>query len=161
MKLSRAGWNNVLIFSIMAYILLINTTHNSLFGDDENDSGELTLLPEASVILALQVNQSLVIERIGQSWRTRPVKSASSQALSAMMMAWQDSKGLTLAEPPQVSSTNATVVTLTLAGEEQPLVLMFYVDSDQVLVHNKRHQRWLSIAPEIYRQLFPKELNNA
>ena len=49
MKLSRTGWNNVIIFSVMIIILLINATNDRLFpeGDSVNDK---TILPEHSVI---------------------------------------------------------------------------------------------------------------
>ena len=53
MKLSRAGWNNVIIFSVIIFILLINVTNKKLFSDNESStSAEKSILPEHSVILS-------------------------------------------------------------------------------------------------------------
>ena len=35
-KLSRTGWNNVIIFSVMAFILLINVTQNRHIRNDSD-----------------------------------------------------------------------------------------------------------------------------
>ena len=37
-KLSRAGWNNVIIFAVMGFILIINATNKNVF-DRDSDNG--------------------------------------------------------------------------------------------------------------------------
>ena len=72
MKLSRTGWNNVIIFSVMIIILLINATNDRLFPEGEA-ANDKTLLPEHSVILTLAINFSdsrqLTFERVGRAWK--------------------------------------------------------------------------------------------
>lgn len=160
MKLSRTGWNNVIIFSIMAYILLINTTHNTLFGGSSNDSGQIALLPANSLILTVKVNNQVTIERIGQTWRSNPVKQVPSQSLSAMIMAWQQSYGTTLAQEPLVDVNAATVVSIALAGQEQPAIFLVINSDNQTLIKLPNDDQWLSIAPEIFQQLLPNNIVN-
>ena len=71
-KLSRTGWNNVIIFAVMAFILLINMTQNNTLKDTALVQDEIKLIEEHSVILSLTVNQQTNIERIGQTWRAQP-----------------------------------------------------------------------------------------
>ena len=72
MKLSRTGWNNVIIFSVMIIILLINATNDRLFPDGESGSDKY-ILPEHSVILTLAINfadnRQLTFERVGRAWQ--------------------------------------------------------------------------------------------
>lgn len=158
MKLSRTGWNNVIIFSVMAYILLINTTHNTLFGGSTNDSGQVSLLPADSLILTVKVNNQVTIERIGQTWRSHPVKPVPSQSLSAMIMAWQQSYGTTLAQEPIVDINAATVVSITIAGETEEQVFLVVRTENQTLIKLTNNDLWLSIADEIYQQLLPNNI---
>jgi len=55
MKLSRTGWNNVIIFSVMIIIIMINATNDKLFPEDAEQTASQTLLPEHSVILTLSI----------------------------------------------------------------------------------------------------------
>jgi len=84
MKLSRTGWNNVIIFSVMIFILVINVTNKKLYSSDDNQSDEQnTIFAKHAVILSLAVNQQVTIERIGRTWRATPAK-ISGQALEQM-----------------------------------------------------------------------------
>ena len=71
-KLSRSGWNNVIIFSVMGFILLINLTQKNTFMHATPENTEQFLIAEHAVILSLTVNQQTHIERIGQTWRSMP-----------------------------------------------------------------------------------------
>ena len=95
MKLSRTGWNNVIIFSVMIIILLINATNDRLFpeGDSVNDK---TILPEHSVILTLVINFSdnrkLTFERVGRAWKMASrglLVDLSNQQIDQLMLVWQ------------------------------------------------------------------------
>ena len=76
MKLSKTGWNNIIIFSVMLLILMINATNDKLFPDGESDNenkAEQLILPEHAVILALEIHyidhKKVLIERIGRRWQ--------------------------------------------------------------------------------------------
>ncbi|MCI2282550.1 hypothetical protein L3081_02980 [Colwellia sp. MSW7] len=99
-KLSKTAWNNVIIFSVMIIILLINATNDRLFPDDNNTNDTL-LLPEHSVILTLTImpsdDKKIVFERIGRAWQMTSqgvLLDLTNQQIEQIMFAWQQSSGL-------------------------------------------------------------------
>ncbi|WDD98943.1 hypothetical protein [Thalassomonas actiniarum] len=158
MKLSRAGWNNVIIFSVMAMILLIHQMNKGLMEPGENNSGqEVYIIDRHSAILTLEVNQQLVIERIGRTWRATPA-IITGQALDQMMLAWQDNSGTVVEAPAGLEQVSSVVVTLHLAGQEQPQVFSLYPVSEQLFLYHHSQKLWLSLPLPIYRQLLPPSL---
>lgn len=156
MKLSRTAWNNVIIFSVMALILIINFTNDELNPSQERLSkdNEVEILSAHQHILTLAINQEFLVERIGKTWRAMPAK-LSEQALEQMIYAWQQSSGVTIASEPQVLPENATKVTLELAGESQPLILSLYLVNQQLLAFNHQKNIWLQLPAALYQQLLP------
>ncbi len=63
-KLSRAGWNNVIIFAVLGFILLINATNKDVFKSPSDQTTDVSLLGEQAVILTLTINKQFMIERI-------------------------------------------------------------------------------------------------
>lgn len=159
MKLSRSGWNNVIIFSVMAMILLINVTNKQLFESDNNSDtlGEQIILGSDAVILTLAINDQLLIERIGRTWRATP-ENISGQLLEQMMFSWQQASGTTQLEPPQQDRQDAITVTINLAGQAQAQVLSLYPSQDMLLIYHHRQQQWFSLPIPLYRQLIPMTL---
>jgi len=128
MKLSKTAWNNVIIFSVMLIILLINSTNNRLFPD--NDTNDGLVLPEHSIILTLSMtlsnNTTIKFERIARSWKTTNqgmLFDLTNQQIEQMMFAWQQSSGL--------------------------------LQADQLLVYNQRKKLWLALPATMKNQLIP------
>jgi hypothetical protein len=162
MKLSRTGWNNVIIFVVMTFILVINTTNKKLYSDDatNNDSAtEQSLLGDGAVILTLALKNNILIERIGRTWRATPAK-LSRQPLEQMMMSWQQVVGTVLAAPPVVDKKMALIITINIAGQEQATVLSLYSVTDELLVFNQKSQLWFSLPMQIFQQLLPSQVFN-
>jgi len=159
MKLSRTGWNNVIIFVVMIFILVINVTNKKLYSDDVDAAAEQRLLGKGSVILTLALNSNIIIERIGKTWRATPAK-ISGQALEQMMMSWQQVVGNVLATSPVVDKKMALMVKVNLAGQEQETVLSLYSVTDELLVFNHQTQLWFSLPEQIFQQLLPSQVFN-
>jgi len=160
MKLSRTGWNNVIIFVVMTFILVINATNKQLFSEDDTVSTiEQSLLGNGSVILTLALNSNILIERIGRTWRATPTK-LSGQALEQMMMSWQQVTGDVVAEAPIVDQKMALIITINLAGQEEATVLNLYSVADELLVFNHQSQLWFSLPMQIFQQLLPSQVFN-
>lgn len=160
-KLSKTGWNNVIIFAVMGFILLINMTNTKIFSPDENSNNEqeIVLVGTQKVILTLNINNVVAIERIGRTWRAAPA-SISGQALAQMMMSWQQSSGEAMAQAPEVDRQFSLEVKLDIAGEAKPLQLSFYATEQQLLIFNQTSQQWLVMPLAMYGQLFPQEIFN-
>ena len=161
MKLSRTGWNNVIIFSVMIIILLINATNDHLFSEGEGGNDK-HLLPEHSVILTLTINfpdnRQLVFERVGRAWRmTRQglLVDLSNQQIDQMMLAWQQSSGLVQAGDVLVEGLEGIEVIINTATSKHELVYKLYPLVDQLLVFNLNNQLWLALPKAVTHQLVP------
>jgi len=159
MKLSRTGWNNVIIFSVMIIIIFLNFTNNKLFS--RNDDGvytqDVAIFNDHAVILTLTINQQIKIERVGQTWRMTPTKM-KAQALEQMMQSWQQATGNTETLKYDLSKLTAIRVTAILADEDKPQLVSLYPTQDQLLLFNHQKEQWLSLPLAIYYQLLPAEL---
>jgi hypothetical protein len=162
MKLSRAGWNNVIIFSVMAFILLINVTNNKMFSDVEAtvEADSSTLFGQHATILTLTFSPHVVIERIGKTWRATPA-IFSEQALEQMMRSWKKSEGDIVKVPPVLDEKMALVVIVELAGEDEPQQLNLYATDTELLIFNRSIGQWKSFPLAIFSQLVPNEVFSA
>ncbi len=163
MKLSRTGWNNVIIFSVMIIILLINATNDKLFPNEETGaSGERLILPQHSVILTLSIDfsesQQLLLERVGRSWQLTAkgiTLEKSEQQIEQMMFAWQQSSGLVQAADILIDSDLGIEVQIALAGEPEVRTFIVYPLDDQLLIHQQKDNVWLALPATLALQLLP------
>ena len=158
-KLSKTGWNNVIIFAVMGFILLINATNKKIFspGESADNTQSIALIGVQNTILTLTINNVVAIERIGRTWRATPA-SISGQALAQMMMSWQQSSGEAMAQAPDIDRQFSLDVKLDVVGQTQPLQLNFYATDQQLLIFNQTSQQWLVMPLAMYGQLFPQEV---
>ena len=154
MKLSRTGWNNVIIFSVMIFILVINVTNKKLYSSDDQ---QITLFSEHAVILSLEVNQQVSIERIGRTWRAKPAK-ISGQALDQMMLTWHETEGDIISEPPELDRQMALVISVELAGNAEAQLLNLFITNNELLIFNHQQKRWFAFPIAIFSQLIPNEI---
>lgn len=162
MKLSRAGWNNVIIFTVMGFILLINFTNNKIFSDSEStvEIEQATLFGQHATILTLTFYPNITIERIGKTWRATPT-ILQEQALEQMMRSWSNSEGDTLKVAPQIDEKMAFIVKVELAGQDQPHTLKLFATDTELLIYNQTKQLWKSFPLAIFSQLVPNEVFSA
>ena len=160
MKLSKTAWNNVIIFSVMIIILLINTTNERLFPQDQNN--DKLLLPEHSVVLTFSVslenNSRIIFERVGRAWKMTSqgiLLDITNQKIEQMMFAWQQSSGLVQAADIVIDGQVGVKVEISLAGIEQPQQFTLYPLTDQLLVYNVQKKLWLALPAAMSHQLIP------
>lgn len=160
-KLSKTGWNNVIIFVVMAFILLINFTNkkvNSLDANaDTTDEHAVAIIGQQNIILTLTIDNVIAIERIGRTWRATPT-NISGQALEQMMMSWQQSDAELLQQAPDIDRQFSLSAKLDIAGKTEPLALNFYATDQQLLVFKHESSQWLALPIAMYGQLFPQEI---
>ena len=157
-KFSRTGWNNVIIFSVMGFILLINATQKNVKPMIDNASKEqLTLIPEYGVILSLTINQQTHIERIGQTWRSTPAV-IEAQPLNAMMQVWHNVSAELIEPPENLDKSQAIIVSLLLAGQQESEYFLLAQHDDQLIIFKQSTEQWLRLPSAIFYQLAPKEV---
>jgi len=161
MKLSKTAWNNVIIFSVMIIILLINASNDRLFPEN-TDRNNTLLLPKHSVVLALTItfpNQSQIIfERIGRAWKMTSqgmVLNFTNQQIDQLIFTWQQTSGLIQAAEIIIDGKEGTQVKVSLAGIEQDQQFTFYSLTDQLLIFNHQTKIWLAVPSVLSQQLTP------
>jgi len=165
MKLSRTGWNNVIIISVMAMILLINVTNNQLFPKDEDKVEQINnqqrLLSEHAVILSFAIADTLLIKRNGSLWQMQNMSDSNQYSIASidhLMTTWQQSEGLVQASEIEIAGLEGTTIIIELAGVNKALHFTLYGLSDQLLIHKHQTNTWLAFPPQLYTQLIP--INN-
>lgn len=127
LRLSQKGWNNVIIFTMLAMILMLNI---SSFQSDDSHLPE-PIIEQGSILLSLQIDQD-VIERAGQTWRfssASPMASSAvlegqAGALAALVNNWQRALVKSQNEvSAELLKSPDFVVVLWLAGERNGRVL--------------------------------------
>lgn len=174
MKLSKTGWNNVIIFSVMIMILLINVTSKKLFTDEsanQADSSQQSILADHSVILTLAINNQLMFQRSGVNWQIIDIASGkevalklTNQQIEQVMLAWQQSTGLVQADDIIIEGQKGIAVTVGIAGKAQAEQFTLYPLIDQLLLYkhsSKQNQQgvWLALPQALTAQLLPCCLN--
>lgn len=127
-RLSRRGWNNVLIFATLLLILLFNQSGKFLSDPTAPDAAHL--LPTDIPVMKIEFG-SHQLERVGQGWRLRPSSALSEAELAQIVQRWQTAEPLLLGEG---SLASGLVVVIWLAGEEQGRVFGLQQRDDGVLV---------------------------
>lgn len=156
MKLSKSAWNNVIIFTVMIFILLINLTNDHLFSESaNNEKGEHFLFSEHAVILTLTLTyispetsniKNINIARVGQSWKSSSTK-LSLQAIEQLVQAWQQASGLIQADNIEITGLVETSAIISLAGDNNEYLLTLYPLNDQLLIKREHKQQtlWFSL----------------
>jgi hypothetical protein len=161
-KLSRAGWNNVIIFSVMLFILLINVSNKKLFKttDQATTMTEQAVLGEHAVILSLTINNKLTIERQGVNWQAKP-QLISGQALDQMMLSWQQFRATQIkpiAELQTLKPNQQVKVILASNATTITQLWVYFTDDGFYVVAPATGITYLAPTP-LYRQLFPFEVH--
>lgn len=156
-KLSRTGWNNIIIFSVMGFILLINITQNSENKNTSPTNHEQALFSQSEVILTLEIQKHLVIERIGRTWRSTPAL-IQGQPLEQMMMSWQQAAGMLVERPENLDMQMGLVVSLALTGEAQLVQFQLYDFNDTLYMYKSNTGEWYALPLALFSQLLPPEV---
>lgn len=166
MKLSRAAWNNFIIFSVMIFILLINVTHDKLFSEQSTQSEALqSVLPSHSVVVTMNITlpdkQKINFERVGRHWKLTTsglLFSQTDQQIEQTILAWQQSKGLMQAADIVVEGTQGIFVEIALAGDENIHRFVLYPLPDQLLIYKQQAEVWLALPALSTKRLIPNSL---
>ncbi len=156
-RLSRAGWNNVIIYVVMAFILLINMTQNKQEQASEQLISSASLIEDHEIILTLTVNQLVSIERIGQTWRSLP-NVIAGQPLEQMMSTWHDVALQSIGKPEYFDKAKATIVSALIAGQSDLYYFMLLPTPDALLVVKQTpsgETYWFQGERQLYQQLLP------
>lgn len=140
MRLSKRGWNNVLIFACLGMIIIFNLMSGKI--NDNAEGSIVNVLPEQSMILTLEY-PNVAIERLGTSWRINPSDVLSSENVENIINSWLTLTGeVSLATSEDIGYR----VTLWLAGDEHPKKL--WIQPEAMLITDILSQRTWKVSSE-------------
>jgi hypothetical protein len=138
LRLTQKTWNNVLIFSMLILIVLLN--YDRLFGNAEG--GTQGIVKESDFIVSLQINQ-MTFERIGTGWRVMAPTEADlpnmqSEGIDALIAQWQ--RALIRPSPeniaPELTASPDYLVSLSVAGQQSAMVMgLLEVDGTTYVIY--------------------------
>lgn len=158
-RLSRSGWNNIIIFAVMGFILLINLTQKNTDGEATESPvfAEQALFDTSELILTIEVNQRVLIERIGRTWRASPAV-IEGQALEQMMLSWQSLSGKKVSPPALLDRQMGLLVDIAIAGQVEMTQLQVYDYNDTLYVYKVSQDAWYQLPLALFSQLFPSQV---
>lgn len=128
MRLSKKGWNNVLIFAVLIIMFIFNFSHKLLLSPKVS---ERTIIDKQLTIVELHT-PDFTIKRIGRSWISKPEMRLSQQQLTSLMHNWQHLK-LTV-QPVLKNPKNPFVIQVYNSDQEQPTIVQLIQQGENYLL---------------------------
>lgn len=139
MNLSRRGWNNVMIFVILAMMLVFQYSGGK-FKSDSKSKAYQTALPANGVILSMQMD-NIMIRRVGTELEVKPSLNLSQSQLSKIVRVWETATFKALPDDIQVSNLNYGInISFQLANVAEPVVVILYQIENGYLLQNWQQQ---------------------
>jgi hypothetical protein len=128
MRLSKRGWNNVLIFGVLIIVFLFNFSHKLLLKPKVH---QRTLISSEAMIVEIKT-PDFSIKRVGRSWISEPNLGLSEHQLLLLVQNWQNLPLQTHAAI--IQPENAFVMQVYTANETQPIIVKLIQQGDDYLL---------------------------
>ena len=128
MRLSKKGFNNVLIFSILTLIFIFNFGKQLL---PDSESKDQSIIDSALMIVEIKT-PDFSIKRSGRSWTQAPNQGLSEQQLSKVVQNWQ-SMLLPVYDAP-IELISPYIISIYIANEDQPKIIKLIQQGDDYLL---------------------------
>ncbi|WP_435236098.1 hypothetical protein ACR30L_00470 [Psychromonas sp. PT13] len=128
MHLSRKGWNNVLIFSVLLIIFVFNFSQKLTLSPKVH---QRSVIPESVTIVEIKT-PDYQITRLGRSWQSEPTLGLSEQQLNTVVDNWQHLK-LTTQDPVSENAAPYTIQ-VYIADQDQPIIVQLYQYGENYLL---------------------------
>lgn len=124
MRLSRRGWNNVLIFAVLTIIFIFNFAPKLVPQDEQQ---YLPVINNQLTIVEIKT-PDFKIARVGRHWQSQPDLGLSQQQLTTLVHNWQH-----LALPVQearITPKSSYIISIYSADQAQPTVVNLIQQDD-------------------------------
>lgn len=139
MQLSRRGWNNVIIFAVLAMMLIFQYSGNMLNQDSKAPLYQ-PALPANAVVLSMQLD-NIQIRRVGSELEIKPAMGLTQPQLQQIIKAWESATFKSL--PEDIAVTNLAYgvnISFELANLSEPVTLILYQVEGGYLLQNWQQQ---------------------
>lgn len=128
MRLSKKGWNNVLIFGVLIIVFFFNFSQRILFKVKHNSH---TLIDAELVIVEIKTSD-FSIKRNGRDWISEPSLGLSPQQLAQLVHNWQSIE--LPSEVPIKEPKYPFTIQVYTANETQPIIIQLIQQGDDYLL---------------------------
>lgn len=128
MRLSKKGWNNVLIFGVLIIVFLFNFSHKLLL---KPKVYQRTLISNELMIVEIKT-PDFTIKRAGRSWTSDPNLGLSEQQLALLVQNWQTLPLQTQNAIP--SPKDPFIMQVYTANEAQPIIVKLIQQGENYLL---------------------------
>lgn len=162
-RLSKKGWNNVLIFSCMFMIILFNYTSN-MFSGNSKPIEQRPLIANATLMQAIDFS-GIELQRVGTGWRVlSQIATAKIEQPEQFVATWSQQPLESLAsEPILLEGVISLPVVVWIAGKSEGQVYQFMIDHQQqsVYVLDQTAQQWFMLPYQQLSNFIPEAILNA
>ena len=128
MRLSKKGWNNVLIFGVLIILILFNFSQKLM---QQPKTEQRTVIGNQQMIVEIKT-PDFSIKRSGRSWISEPNLGLSEQQLSLLVQNWQN-------HPLQIQAAilnpeNLFIIHVYTADKAQPITVKLIQQDDHYLL---------------------------
>ncbi|GAB2991307.1 hypothetical protein [Psychrosphaera aestuarii] len=162
-RLSKKGWNNVLIFSCMFMILLFNYTSN-MFASNSVKTSIQPLVESSQLIQAIDFS-GIEIQRLGATWRVlSKIPTANITQPKEFIETWSKQPLEQIERSPMVLDSAISIpVVVWLSGKSEGQIYEFVIDHQEqsVYIHDKTKDVWFALKYSQLYQFIPREIVDA
>lgn len=139
MRLSKRGWNNVLIFGILLIIFIFHFSQQLSLSSQHS---QRSIIPPALTIVEI-ITPDYTVTRVGRKWKSEPNIGISSEKLDRIVNNWQNLPLDTLAAQNTPHSDFA--IKFFAAEIDQPIIVQMHQQADDHYIVEIDGQQFLSL----------------
>ncbi|WP_019616404.1 hypothetical protein [Psychromonas ossibalaenae] len=143
MRLSKKGWNNVLIFGVLLIIFIFNFSHKLTLSPKVQ---QRTVIDKQLMIVEIKT-PDFRIKRDGRTWLSEPGLGLSEQQLTLLVQNWQTLKLET--QPAVTDPSNAYSIFVYSADQPQPIIVQLFQHGDNYLLQSDTDTSLLLTAEQL------------
>lgn len=142
MRLSKRGWNNVLIFGVLLIIFIFNFSEKLRLS---STIPQHTVISSDITIVEIET-PDYIITRVGRKWESKPNIGLSSENLQHIVNNWQTIPLDTLAE--QNLPTSDFTLKFFVTEQTQPIIVQLHQQADNQYILQVNDDTFLSLPTE-------------
>ena len=142
MRLSKKGFNNLLIFGILLITFIFNFNQRLR---EPQQTDQSTAIPKAFTILEIRT-PDYMLTRVGRNWQRKPSMGISSDKLQQVVNNWQTIPLDSLTE--QNLPPSDFVLTFFVAEQEEPIMVQLHQQSNNQYILQVNEKIYLSLPAE-------------
>ncbi|WP_296047339.1 hypothetical protein [uncultured Alteromonas sp.] len=148
-RLSKRGFNNVVIFAMLGMIFLFNLDR---LVPQSQQLVSLPLLPDNAHVLKIE-QSAYKLERVGQQWRWKGVNKTLTSTPETQIDHWRSAVMQPAKPPREITQTEPLIAVVWVAGASQGLVYAFVSKDNNLWVQVE--QQWYTLDDVRLSQLLP------